>query len=127
VVWPLVPMSAAGTELAAMVDVQAATIARQAAGITALEATVAAQAEVIAAQTARIAELEARLATTSRTSSKPPSSDGYAKPTRSRREGSGRRPGKQPGAPGAHLARVGEPDGTVASAVSEPRVGRLLA
>ena len=115
-VWPLAPTSAAGPELAAMVAAQAATIARQAAGITALEATVAAQAEVIAAQAARIAELEARLATTSRTSSKPPSSDGYAKPTRSRRERSGRRPGKQPGAPGAHLARVGEPDEVVVHA-----------
>ena len=60
---------------------------------------------------ARIVELEARLRSNSSNSSKPPSSDGYTKPApKSRRRRSGRKPGKQPGAPGQHLAQVADPD-----------------
>jgi len=60
---------------------------------------------------ARIVDLEARLRSNSSNSSKPPSSDGYAKPApKSRRRRSGRLPGKQPGAPGQHLAQVADPD-----------------
>ena len=60
---------------------------------------------------ARIVDLEARLRSNSSNSSKPPSSDGYAKPApKSRRRRSGRKPGKQPGAPGQHLAQVADPD-----------------
>ena len=60
----------------------------------------------------RVAELEARLKQNSRNSSKPPSSDGLAKPKarRSRRRRSGRKPGGQPGSEGHHLAQVVEPD-----------------
>lgn len=62
----------------------------------------------------RVDDLEARLRMNSSNSSKPPSSDGYGKPApRSRRVRSGRKPGKQPGAPGAHLARVAVPDEVV--------------
>lgn len=67
----------------------------------------------------RVTELEARLKQNSRNSSKPPSSDGLAKPKahRSRRRASGRRPGGQPGSEGHHLAQVAEPDRLV---VHEP-------
>jgi transposase len=72
---------------------------------------VAANAELAA----RVAELERRLGKDSSNSSKPPSSDGLGKPTRTRQRGGeraegGRAPGKQPGAPGAHLAQVAQPD-----------------
>jgi transposase len=61
-----------------------------------------------------VAELERRLGKDSSNSSKPPSSDGLRKPARAERRAAERlehrRPGKQPGAPGAHLAQVAEPD-----------------
>lgn len=66
-------------------------------------------------------ELRARLSTNSRNSSKPPSSDGYAKPKRepaAPRERGRRRPGHQPGAPGTHLRQVKKPDDTI---VHRPR------
>jgi transposase/uncharacterized coiled-coil protein SlyX len=79
-------------------------------------AELVAQDELIEQLRARIAELEGRLATNSRNSSKPPSSDGYAKPApRSLRRRSGRRPGKQPGAPGRRLEPVADPDKVVVS------------
>jgi transposase len=87
-----------------------------------LEAAVAAQAAVIvelraviAGLQAQVAELERQLGRNSSNSSGPPSCDGLGKPAaaaRQRRAGS-RRPGKQPGAPGAHLARVEDPDEVV--------------
>jgi transposase len=99
------PDPCAGLDAAVAVQVQAAVIVE-------LRAANAEQARVIEALTARVAELERRLGKDSSSSSRPPSSDGLAKPpapTRERR-GGGRRPGKQPGAPGAHLARVPDPD-----------------
>jgi transposase len=82
-----------------------------------LLALVAAQARVIEEQAERIERLEAlvvelqrRLGQNSRNSSKPPSSDGPAKPPRGSQPGTGRSPGKQPGAPGASLARSADPD-----------------
>jgi transposase len=69
------------------------------------------QARVIAELAARVADLERRLGLNSRNSSKPPSSDGLAKPPpRSLRKGSGRRPGKQPGSASATLSLVDDPD-----------------
>jgi len=65
----------------------------------------------VAHLTARVAELEARLGMNSANSSKPPSSDGYAKPNpKSLREPSGLRPGGQKGHEGSTLRQVSDPD-----------------
>jgi transposase len=64
--------------------------------------------------TQQVAALQALLRKDSRTSSKPPSSDGLRKPPpRSRRESSGRAPGKQPGEAGTTLRQVEKPDRVV--------------
>lgn len=69
------------------------------------------QAAALAQQGARIAELERRLGRNSRNSSTPPSQEGLDKPPpRSMRRKSGRKAGKQPGAPGAGLAQVAVAD-----------------
>ena len=60
---------------------------------------------------ARIAQLEARLGKNSRNSSKPPSSDGLAKPPpKSLRQRSGVKPGKSRGAQGFRLEPRSDPD-----------------
>ena len=59
----------------------------------------------------RIADLEARLKQSSSNSSKPPSSDGLAKPApKSLRARSGRGPGRPKGQDGVTLQRVADPD-----------------
>jgi transposase len=81
-------------------------------GVLVAEAT--AQVERLTAQNvvlrARIEELERRLGTNSRTSSKPPSSDGYGKPSAKKGTPSSRPPGKQFGSKGTHLPRKPDPD-----------------
>ena len=65
----------------------------------------------LATLTERLAELERQQRQNPRNSSKPPSSEGYAKPApKSRRSRSGRAPGRQPGAPGTTLHQVADPD-----------------
>jgi transposase len=67
----------------------------------------------VTALRARIVELEARLNQNPRNSSMPPSLEGLSKPpakSRAERRSEARRKGKQPGAPGSHLARVVDPD-----------------
>ena len=60
--------------------------------------------------TARVEDLEARLSKDSHNSSKPPSSDGLSKKTRSLREASGAKPGGQYGRVGKTLKRTIEVD-----------------
>jgi transposase len=69
--------------------------------------------EHLAQANARIKELEDRLAKDSRTSSKPPSSDGLARLPRRSRHPSGKRPGGQAGHPGHTLSMVEPPDDVV--------------
>ena len=67
----------------------------------------------------RIAQLEARLKQSSSNSSKPPSSDGLAKPApKSLRGRSGRSPGRPGGQPGSTLRQVEVPDEVVRHAPS---------
>jgi transposase len=110
--------SARDHDLAAMVAVQAALIGELRAANAALHAKVGELQRANAALAARVGELERRLGKDSSNSSKPPSSDGLGKPARARRgtadqAAERRKPGKQPGAPGAHLAQVTEPDQVV--------------
>ncbi len=69
--------------------------------------------EHLAQATTRIKELEERLGKDSRTSSKPPSSDGLTRLPRSSRRPSGKRPGGQAGHPGHTLSMVEPPDDVV--------------
>src|SRR6266516_350306 len=69
--------------------------------------------EQLAQANARIKDLEERLAKDSRTSSKPPSSDGLARPPRRSRRPSGKLPGGQAGHPGHTLSMMEPPDEVV--------------
>jgi transposase len=76
-----------------------------------LRSELAAARTELAEARVRIADLEARLGQNSKNSSKPPSSDGLAKPApKSLRGKSGRGPGRPKGQPGATLAQVADPD-----------------
>src|SRR5579875_982354 len=79
----------------------------------ALRQVVAEQVRRTAEFEARLAELERRVGRNPRNSSMPPSAEGLAKPpapNRQQRRAQQRKPGKQPGAEGKHLAQVGDPD-----------------
>jgi len=78
--------------------------------IAQLEAVVEQQGEQIATLLERVHELEARLAKDSHNSSKPPSSDGLARKTKSLRKRSGKQAGGQIGHRGETLRLVAVPD-----------------
>ncbi len=90
-----------------------------AAQLAARDAQLEAARAQLEALAARAGELQRALGKDSSTSSKPPSSDSpYKKKSRDRslRGRSGRKPGKQPGAPSSTLKQSGDPDGTVCCA-----------
>jgi hypothetical protein len=100
-------------ELLAHVASQERAIAAQQQAISELQA-------LVEAQERRIAELERRLSRNSGNSSMPPSTDDLPgrsgpqdKPAGGGQAGRKRRRGKQPGAPGAHLAWRERPDDTI--------------
>jgi transposase len=96
-------------ELEAQNEVTAAQLAARDAQLEAAQAKLAVLAE-------QVEELRRRLGKDSSTSSKPPSSDNpYRKKPggRSLRARSGRKPGKQPGAPSSTLRQSDRPDDTV--------------
>jgi transposase len=129
--WWLVPdaLGDAGADLAALTGSLRAANARlreivegKDAQLAAASAALEAARAQIAGLAGRVAELERRLGRDSLTSSRPPSSDSpYAKITRkstdrSLRGRSGRRPGKQPGAPSATLRQSATPDAVITCA-----------
>jgi transposase len=70
--------------------------------------------ELVTALQAQVADLAAQVKSNSRNSSRPPSSDGLAKPSpKSLRGKSGRRPGRPKGQPGATMGLSDHPDKTV--------------
>jgi transposase len=75
------------------------------------DAEVAELRALVAELQAQVADLAARAGQNSKNSSKPPSSDGLAKPSpRSLREKSGRKPGRPKGQPGATMQLTDHPD-----------------
>ena len=105
-------LRAANARLRAVTERQAAELAALGRGLAASRREV----EVLSGRVERlsglVAELQARLAQNAKNSSRPPSSEGLGKKPAQPRKRGGRR-GKQPGAPGAHLAQVAEPDAVV--------------
>ena len=78
------------------------------------DAEIAELREQLSAVQSQLADLAAQVKTNSRNSSKPPSSDGMAKPPpKSLRGKSGRKPGRPKGQPGATLELTENPDKTV--------------
>jgi len=78
--------------------------------------TLVSQVEVL---TARVATLEGMLRKDSHNSSKPPSSDGLGKKTKSLREQSGKKPGGQPGHKGNTLKQMAHPTQVITHALPE--------
>jgi transposase len=75
------------------------------------DAEIAVLREQLSGLQSQVAELAARVASNSRNSSRPPSSDGLAKPApKSLRGKSGRKPGRPKGQPGATMRLTDHPD-----------------
>ncbi|MGH3631916.1 MAG: IS66 family transposase [Sciscionella sp.] len=90
---------------------ESAAVAELREQLAVIVAALAQRDAVIAELRAEIVELRRQLGQNSRNSSRPPSSDGLAKPApKSLRGRSGRRPGGQPGHPGSRLEQVSVPD-----------------
>src|ERR1700691_2423352 len=82
--------------------------------VAAQDAEIAVLREALAGLQSRVADLTAQVNSNSRNSSRPPSSDGLAKPApKSLRGKSGRKPGRPKGQPGATLQLSEHPDKTV--------------
>jgi transposase len=97
-------LRAANARLRELLAERDARIAEQAAGIAALRGA-------LAELQSQVADLAAQVKTTSRNSSKPPSSDGPAKPApKSLRGKSGRKPGRPKGQPGVTAELTDHPD-----------------
>jgi transposase len=78
------------------------------------DAEITALRELVTALQSQVADLAAQVKANSRNSSKPPSSDGLAKPApKSLRGRSGRKPGRPKGQPGATMELSDHPDKTV--------------
>ncbi len=78
------------------------------------DAEIAVLREQLAVLQSQVADLAARVKTISRNSSKPPSSDGSAKPSpKSLRGKSSRKPGRPKGQPGGTMEFTAHPDRTV--------------
>ena len=78
------------------------------------DAEVAGLRALVAELQAQVADLAARLGQNSKNSSRPPSSDGLAKPApKSLRKKSGRKPGRPKGQPGATMRLTEHPDHVV--------------
>ncbi len=77
--------------------------------------------------TARVEELERQLSQNSSNSSKPPSSDGYKKPSpRSLRKKAGKKKGGQKGHPGSTLKMVENPDEIIVHETDVCSCGKLV-
>jgi transposase len=97
-------LRAGNTRLRELLDERDARIAEQAAENAALR-------ELVTALQSQVADLAAQVKANSRNSSKPPSSDGPAKPSpKSLRGKSGRKPGRPKGQPGATMELSEHPD-----------------
>src|SRR5665213_1059996 len=84
--------------------------------MTDLQGVVVTQAAEITALRAEVADLRERLERNPRNSSMPPSAELFTKPSapsRAERRAAAKKQGKQPGAPGKHLAQVADPDHVV--------------
>ena len=98
-------------ELLAVRDAEIAVLRGQVAELGALRARAAELLAEAAGLQAQVADLAARVSQNSQNSSKPPSSDGLAKPApKSLRKASGRKPGRPKGQPGATMALTDDPD-----------------
>jgi len=107
-------LRAANTRLRELLAERDARIEEQAARIAEQAAENAELRQAMAALQSQVADLAAQVKANSRNSSKPPSSDGLAKPSpKSLRGKSGRRPGRPKGQPGATMELTDQPDKTV--------------